>query len=279
MTKYIIRRILFGIPVLFLTILVTFLLIRLVPGGPFDNYGAKSPPPELKAALEARYGLNKPLFFNLPNDGKLPDAGKENRVLYEKLPNCDLLQQGKSVAEAIPAAPVEVYQGWNLLYLAKEHRSVTMTINDKQTVCTDTRTVLYSDLTRSQFFEYINNVLRLDFGPSLGKNTQGRPVWDIIREKIPVSFQLNIMSEILAFLIGIPLGMLAAVKRNTLFDYAATFFAVLLASIPSYVLGPLLLLLFVATWHLLPGPNPIYWKNPNYLSWEFWGAPSCRCWR
>ncbi|MCC7451548.1 MAG: ABC transporter permease [Anaerolineae bacterium] len=271
MTKYIIRRLILGIPVLFLTILVTFMLIRLVPGGPFDNYGAKSPPPELKAALEARYGLNKPLFFNMPNDGKLPDDGKENRVIYERLPSCDLLQQGKSLTEAIPKDSADVYQGWSLLYLAKEHRSVTVNINNRPTVCNDTRYVLYSDLTRSQFFEYINNVLRLDFGPSLGKNTQGRPVWDIIREKIPVSFQLNILSEILAFAIGIPMGVLAAVKRNTIIDYATTFFAVLLASIPSYVLGPMLLLIFVTTWHIVPAPNPIAWKNPNYLSWEFWG--------
>src|SRR5438067_874378 len=94
MTRFVIRRLIAAIPVMFLTLLTTFVLVRLMPGGPFDNIGGKSPPDWLKHAWEARYGLDKPLFLNLPNDGALPDAGVETRQEYDKLPNCDKLRQG-----------------------------------------------------------------------------------------------------------------------------------------------------------------------------------------
>src|SRR5215510_4362873 len=87
MLKFLFRRTLAAIPVLFFITLFAFLLIRAVPGGPFDNFGGKPPPAWLKAALEVRYGLNKPLLLNLPNDSIAPDNGMEMRTPYTRLPD------------------------------------------------------------------------------------------------------------------------------------------------------------------------------------------------
>jgi ABC-type dipeptide/oligopeptide/nickel transport system permease component len=107
-----------------------------------------------------------------------------------------------------------------------------------------------------QFFLYVSNLARGDFGPLLRSRTQD--VNDIIAQTFPVSFQLGIMAVILGYLIGIPAGIIAALRHNTIIDYSATFFAVLAASIPTLVLGPLLILIFGV-----------------YLGWlpiAFWGA-------
>lgn len=61
MTAYIIRRLLYSIPVLFLIILVTFLLARALPGGPFDRVGDKTLPESIRQNLEAKYGLDESL--------------------------------------------------------------------------------------------------------------------------------------------------------------------------------------------------------------------------
>ncbi|MFN2149061.1 MAG: hypothetical protein ACK2T2_11770, partial [Anaerolineales bacterium] len=62
MTKYIIRRIVFAIPVMLAISLATFLLIQALPGGPFDAVGTKAMPEQMKALMERRYGLDKPLY-------------------------------------------------------------------------------------------------------------------------------------------------------------------------------------------------------------------------
>ncbi len=61
MTKYIIRRLLMAIPVIFLMILATFVLVQSMPGGPFDAIGQRSMPEHIRIVLERRYGLDKPL--------------------------------------------------------------------------------------------------------------------------------------------------------------------------------------------------------------------------
>jgi ABC-type dipeptide/oligopeptide/nickel transport system permease component len=273
MVKFVIRRILAGIPVLLLTALAAFTLIRLIPGGPFDFTGSKSTPTWLKESIETRYGLNKPFLLNLPNDGALPDAGKPMPVAYAKLPNCDKLRQGVSVADAMTSNPEVVLEGWQLLRMVDEHTPSTVMIKDgdseKPQPCDNVRTVLYSDLARSQFLEYINNAARFDFGPSLGRTTLGTPVSEIIGDRLPISMELGILGALLGFLIGIPLGVLAAIYHNSLIDYLATFTAIVGTSVPSFVLGPVLILVFVVGFHW-PGPNPTVWKNPS-LDWNYIG--------
>jgi oligopeptide transport system permease protein len=269
MLRFLARRILAGIPVLLLITLGTFLLIRLVPGGPFDFTGSKTTSPEVVAALKARYGLDKPLFLNLPSDGSVPDMNMEMRTTYPKLPLCDKLRQGLSASDAMPAEPADVSSGWYLLRMVEERRQVDITIGDRRLRCLETRSVLYSDLFRSQFFEYVDNALRLDFGLSLGKTTLGQPVSELIGDRLPVSFLLGTYSVIMGFLFGIPLGVVAALYRNSFIDYSITFAAAFFNSIPNLVLGPVLLIILVETLKILPGPNPQVWKSGNVLSWEF----------
>ena len=94
-----------------------------------------------------------------------------------------------------------------------------------------------------QFFTYLKNMLTGDFGLSysISKNMQ---VSTLMGPKIPISFGIGIAAVILGTIIGIALGIVAALKKNTGWDTAATVFAVIGVSIPSFVVGLLLLLLF-----------------------------------
>jgi len=170
MTKYILRRLLVSVPVVFAMILATFAMIQALPGGPFDNVGERAMPEQVRILMERRYGLDKPLY--------------------------------------------------------------------------------------EQFFVYVGNLMQGDFGPLLRSTSQD--VNDVVAQTFPVSIQLGLLSLILGFVIGIPAGVLAALKHNSALDHTATFVAVLGVSIPNLVLGPLLILIFGV-----------------YLDWfpiAFWGA-------
>lgn len=173
MTKYIIRRILLFIPVVLGVVLTVFLLVRIIPGGPFDFVGDRSLPPQVVANLEEKYHINDP--------------------------------------------------------------------------------------TWKQFIDYLwDMITKGDLGPSF--RYRGRTVNEIIKDSLPISFQLGFFSMILAIIIGIPTGTIAALKQNSMFDYSSTFIAVIFRSIPNMVLGPLLMWLIalklgwlpVARWGALP---------------------------
>jgi oligopeptide transport system permease protein len=133
-----------------------------------------------------------------------------------------------------------------------------------------------NDPLYEQFFAYLGNLAKGELGPLF--RTPGRSVNDIVKDAFPVSFQLGMISIIVGFAIGIPAGMIAALKHNSLVDYSATFSAVLAASIPNLVLGPLLILIFGVALDVLPiafwGAEPPYilglFPHPKYiLSGEF----------
>lgn len=170
MTKFIIRRILMAIPILLAISLATFLLVRILPGGPFDAVGQRAMPQRMVEVLERRYGLDEPIYI--------------------------------------------------------------------------------------QYFNYLTDLIQGDFGPMLRQ--PGRDVNDIIAETFPVSIQLGVMALILGYTIGIPMGIVAALKHNTVLDYSATMIAVLGVSIPNLVLGPVLMLIF-GVWL-------------KWLPIAFWGA-------
>jgi len=156
MTKYIIRRILWFVPVLFAIALVTFVLAHAIPGGPFDFAGDRSLPPSVVANLKRKYHLDWPLW--------------------------------------------------------------------------------------KQFAAYIWDLMRGDLGPSF--RYRSLTVNDILKQTFPVSFQLGMLSLLLALVIGIPAGTLAALKHNTWIDYSSSFVAILGVSIPNIVLGPFLIWAF-----------------------------------
>jgi oligopeptide transport system permease protein len=189
MIQYVIRRLLMAIPVLFAVVLVTFVLVHALPGGPFDAVGEKAMPEQMRLVMERRYGLDKPLY--------------------------------------------------------------------------------------EQFFLYVGNLLKGDLGPMMHLRSQ--TVNEIVAETFPVSFQLGMMCVIMGFVIGIPAGIIAALKRNTPIDYGATFVAIAGVSVPSLVLGPVLILIFgvaldwfpIAFWGaeppfilgLFPKPTAEFWHH------------------
>ena len=153
MLRFIARRLLETIPVLFIIVTATFFMIRFVPGGPFT--AEKAVTPEVMRNLERAYNLDKPLW--------------------------------------------QQYAG----YLGK--------------------VVFHGDLGPS--FKYPN-----------------RTVNEIIADKLPVSLELGALSLVIALAVGLTLGVLAAIKRNTWIDYVCSSFAMIGICVPSFVLGPLLVL-------------------------------------
>lgn len=155
MFRFIARRLLETIPVLFIIVTATFFMVRFVPGGPFDS--EKATTPEIRANLEAYYGLNLPL-----------------------------------------------------------HRQYTNYLK---------AIVLHGDLGRSTKYA-------------------SRTVNEIIADKLPASLQLGGLSLVIALVLGLTAGVVAAVKRNTWVDYGASSFAMVGICVPTFVLGPLLVLVF-----------------------------------
>lgn len=90
----------------------------------------------------------------------------------------------------------------------------------------------------------------MDFGPSY--RSRGRTVNDIFRENLPVSFQLGFAALVLSLAIGVPLGIVAALKRNTLFDYAGMGIALIGVSVPVIIMGPIMQYLFGVQLRILP---------------------------
>lgn len=126
-----------------------------------------------------------------------------------------------------------------------------------------------------QFGRYLWDLLHLDMGPSMRE--RGRSVNDIVRDNFPVSFQLGVMSVALAVAIGIPMGIVGALKQNSWMDYLATFVAVIGVAIPALVLAPFLIWIVgvrlkwlpVALWGaerpfylgFIPEPTPTFFRH------------------
>lgn len=100
-----------------------------------------------------------------------------------------------------------------------------------------------------QLFNYIKNVIHGDFGNSYQLRM---PVWDIIKLRFPLTLQLTTFTMLIAVLIGVPVGILSAVKQYSVIDAFSVIFALLMASIPAFWLGMLLMLLFSLNLGWLP---------------------------
>lgn len=113
----------------------------------------------------------------------------------------------------------------------------------------------------------------INFGPSYF--SQSRTVNDIFRDNLPVSAQLGMMVLLVALLLGIPLGTIAALKQNTILDYFSMSVAIFGVSVPVIVLGPLLIWIFGISLKWLPptgwGTKPPYFLGflPSKLSLDF----------
>ena len=103
-----------------------------------------------------------------------------------------------------------------------------------------------------QYGKTIWSIIQLDFGTSL--RYEGQSVNSIIRNSLPVSATIGILAYALALVIGITAGSIAALKQNSKWDYASMAIAMLGISIPNFVLGPILVLIFSLT---------LYWVPPS----------------
>jgi peptide/nickel transport system permease protein len=100
-----------------------------------------------------------------------------------------------------------------------------------------------------QYVQYVGNVARGDFGKSY---RDGRPVTTIVGERVPWTLMLTLTAYGLALCVGIPAGIFAALKRNSIFDRLIMSFAVFGFALPNFFLGILLILFFSLTLRLLP---------------------------
>jgi oligopeptide transport system permease protein len=111
-----------------------------------------------------------------------------------------------------------------------------------------------------QYRDYLAHLARFDLGPSF--KYEGRTVNDIIAEGFPVSFQLGLLSIGMALLVGIPTGIIAALRRNKWQDYLAMLFATVGIAVPNFVLATLLIYVFAIKLELLPAAM---WEGIEYM--------------
>ena len=153
--SYIIKRVLLAVLTVWIVLTITFFVMHFVPGGPFAS--EKAVTPAVQAALEAKYGLDKPLME----------------------------------------------QYWTYL---------------------------------------VDAFTKFDFGPSLKQ--RGRMVIDIIKDGLKTSAKLGLIAAAWATVVGVVLGAVAALRRNTIFDRIIMVISTAFVSMPSFIMGSLLLLLF-----------------------------------
>ena len=111
-----------------------------------------------------------------------------------------------------------------------------------------------------QYTDYLGSLLRGDLGPSF--KYENRTVNGIIRDGFPVSATLGAIAIALALLIGIPAGIISALRRNSWPDYLAMVLTTLGFSVPSFILGGLLMYVFAYRLQLLP---PAMWGTPRQV--------------
>lgn len=108
----------------------------------------------------------------------------------------------------------------------------------------------------AQFTDYMAHLFVGDWGTSIREN---RPVWDMIRNRLPISMQIGLVATLLSVLIGIPLGILASFYHNRFIDQFIVGSSVFVNAIPIFVTGPILLLFFVVGVKIMD--VPFGWKG------------------
>ena len=174
MLSYTLRRVLVAIPTLLILIIISFLLMHAAPGGPFTS--ERPLPAQVLANIEAKYGLNDPLYV--------------------------------------------------------------------------------------QLWEYLRGILfHFDFGPSFQR--KDLTVNEIIAQGFPITLTYGGLSFVVATLLGGTLGIVAAIRQNTIIDYFAVGISIGAQVLPNFVMAPLLVWLFTLVLGWLPGGgwNGGAWPN------------------
>lgn len=114
-----------------------------------------------------------------------------------------------------------------------------------------------------QYLSYLKQLLMGDFGPSF--KYKDYTINELLAQSLPVSFEIGLYAFVIALVLGVTFGVIAALKQNTFFDYALMTVAMTGVVMPSFVKGPLLVLLFAVIWQVLPAGG---WNNgalPNLI--------------
>jgi peptide/nickel transport system permease protein len=109
-----------------------------------------------------------------------------------------------------------------------------------------------------QYLIYVGNALRGDFGTSFA---DGREVFEIVKERIPKTLLLTVSAFFISIMIGIPAGIIAAVRRESPVDKGVMAGAVLGYSIPNFLLGLIFVFLFAVWLRVLPSSGSSSWKH------------------
>ncbi len=126
----------------------------------------------------------------------------------------------------VPGDPVEIMLGESASAVDREALRVALGLNQPFSV---------------QYLDYLHRLLQLDLGTSIH---QRQPVFDLLLERLPATGLLTLAALLVSVSLALPLGIVAAIRRNTAWDSAAMSFSLLGVSIPNFWLGPLLILLF-----------------------------------
>ncbi|MDR1397614.1 MAG: ABC transporter permease [Desulfarculales bacterium] len=115
-----------------------------------------------------------------------------------------------------------------------------------------------------QYWNWLKNLAALDFGQSFAPD--GRPVWDKIVERLPITVSINVLSLLLTFLVALPLGVYSAVHRGSWLDKGITIFVFIGFAAPTFWLALLAMMLFGVHLGWLP-ISGIQAMNHDALSW------------
>ena len=126
----------------------------------------------------------------------------------------------------IPGDPIEVMLGESAQVADREELRAALGLD--QPVLT-------------QWINYLTHVGRLDLGISLHSR---QPILDILLERLPATLELALVALVFALLIALPMGIIAAINKNSLWDSSAMTISLLGVSIPNFLMGPILILLF-----------------------------------
>lgn len=213
MMRFLIRRILWMIPVLFFVTLITFIIMHSTPGGPWDvQPDSRASDPRLAEKLNKQYGLDLPWFINTPAAQEAISTGKN---------------------------PLEVTQAF----------------------------------FNAQFPLYMSKLLQGDLGPSyrfrgqavsdlVFKGEGDKPFW---QSRFGTTFFLGVVAMSFALVVGFPLGLVAGLKQNSIWDNISLFIATAFYGIPTFVMGIFLILIFAVWLGLVKVIEMDQWANPK--SW------------
>jgi ABC-type dipeptide/oligopeptide/nickel transport system permease component len=232
MHRFVINRLLWAIPVLLLVSIVTFGAMQLVPGGPFTaGSDGRAVPPEIQNNMEAKYGLDKPAWQQYLN--------YMERLIFHFDFGPSLRQPGRSV---------------NSMLFGENQMARVVRERLQRDLGNEARSIHF--LEPPGLFS--REVILVKKGEVIGKveiyGAERLEAWrrTVTTAPVMVSAQIGVVSLFIAIAIGIPLGVISALRQNTMTDYSAMFVSMLGVSIPNFVLGIMLIFVFAIWLEWLP---------------------------